>query len=71
VADGPASIVLHLFSVQRLLPCHLRGLPSLLHFQRFPCCVQLLRSVGVKDAINVAGGLQAWTRDIDAAFPQY
>jgi hypothetical protein len=48
----------------KLTPAASRALPSCAH------PLQLLRAAGV-DAVNVAGGLTAWARDVDPAFPRY
>ena len=53
----------------------LRGTPSILvlchHGARSLQCVAFLQQQGCTGVYNVAGGIDAWSRDIDPAVPRY
>ena len=34
-------------------------------------CVSFLLQLGYRDAYNIAGGIDAWSREIDASVPRY
>ena len=56
-----------------VVPIRMRAAGFLLVCRRCCCrrCVQLLRAAGHTSAVNLYGGLEAWAREVDPAFPLY